>query len=93
MAEHFARICGDLGTLLTQFPRSCFSYLWKDTSFLTMFVDKVVSKFQTTWNMCVRRIFNLPYTTHTRFLPHILEISTVTDQIYGRFLKMVKTME
>ncbi len=41
----------------------------------------------------VRRIFNLPYTTHTRFLPHILEISKVTDQIYGHFLKMVKTME
>ncbi len=40
----------------------------------------------------VRRIFNLPYTTHTRFLPHILEISKVTDQIYGHFLKMVKTM-
>ncbi len=55
--------------------------------------DKAVSEFQTTWNKCVRRIFNLPYTTHTRFLPHIPEISTVTDQIYGRFLKMVKTME
>ncbi len=38
-------------------------------------------------------IFNLPYTTHTRFLPHILEISTVTDQTYGCFLKMGKTME
>ncbi len=57
------------------------------------FRDKAVSEFQTTWNKCVRRIFNLPYTTDTRFFPHILEISTVTDQIYGRFLKMVKTME
>ncbi len=57
------------------------------------FRDKAVSEFQTTWNKCVRRIFNLPYTTHTRFLPHILEIGTVTDQICGCFLKMVKTME
>ncbi len=58
-----------------------------------IFRDKAVSEFQTTWNKCVRRIFNLPYTTHTRFLPHIREISTVTDQIYGCFLKIIKTME
>ncbi len=29
----------------------------------------------------------------SRFLPPILEISTLTDQLYERFLKMVKTME
>ncbi len=31
--------------------------------------------------------------THTRFLPQIMEISSATDQIYGRFLKMCKDME
>ncbi len=26
-----------------------------------IFRDKAVSEFQTTWNKCVRRLFNLPY--------------------------------
>ncbi len=56
-----------------------------------IFRDKAVSEFQTTWNKCVRRIFNLPYTTHTRFLPHILEISTKgshSTECYSRVKKL-----
>ncbi len=49
--------------------------------------------FQIMWNRFVRRILQLPYATHTRFLPHIMEISSATDEINGRFLKMCKVME
>ncbi len=38
-------------------------------------------------------VLQLPYATHTRFLPQIMNISSATDQIYGRFLKMYKVME
>jgi hypothetical protein len=57
------------------------------------FEDKVVSVFQTTWNRCVRRMFNLPYQTHCRYLPHIVGTSNANDQIYGRFTKMLVNME
>ncbi len=56
------------------------------------FSDKSVQNFQITWNKCVRRLFQLPYTTHTRFLPLVLDTSLVMDQIYGRFLKLVNVM-
>ncbi len=37
--------------------------------------------------------FRLTYATHTRFLPFIMCISSATDQIYGRFLKLCQVME
>ncbi len=57
------------------------------------FSDVLMKDFQIMWNMCLRRILQLPYVIHTRFLPQIMEISSATDQIYGRFLKMYKVME
>ena len=54
--------------------------------------DNCVHDFQTMWNRCVRRIFKLPYMTHTRFLPHLLGICSAMDQIYCRFLNMIKGM-
>ncbi len=57
------------------------------------FSDRAVAKFQTMWNRCVRRVLRLPYATHTRFLPLIMDISSVRDQIYSRFLKMCNRME
>ncbi len=57
------------------------------------FSDVLMKDFQIMWNRCVRRILQLTYATYTRFLPQMIEISSVTDQIYGRFLKMFKVME
>jgi hypothetical protein len=57
------------------------------------FNDNSVREFQVMWNRCVRRILKRPYATHTRFLPLIMEISSATDQIYGRFIKMCRAME
>ena len=56
------------------------------------FSDKSVVDYITAWNRSVRRLFHLPYQTHRRFLPLILETPGVTDQIYYRFLKMCQTM-
>ncbi len=55
--------------------------------------DVLMKDFQIMQNRCVRRIFQLSYTFHTRFLPQNMEISSATDQIYGRFLKMYKVMD
>ncbi len=49
------------------------------------FSDVLMKDFQIMWNRCIRRILQLPYATHTRFLPQIMEISSATDQIYGWF--------
>ncbi len=58
------------------------------------FSDRSVSDFQIMWNRCVRRMFQLPYAIHTRFLPIIMCISSAsTDQIYGRFLKLCQVMQ
>ncbi len=48
------------------------------------FSHVLMKYFQIMWNRCVMRILQLPYATHTRFLPQIMEISSATDQIYGR---------
>ncbi len=45
------------------------------------------------WNRCVRGMFQLPYATHTRFLPFIMCISSATYQIYGMLLKLCQVME
>ncbi len=45
------------------------------------------------WNRHVRRVLRLPYATHTRFLPLIMDISSARDQIYSRFLKMCNMLE
>ena len=57
------------------------------------FNDKNVQDFVRAWNRCVRRLFNLPFTTHTRYLPHIVERPGVLDQMYIRFVKMCHVME
>ncbi len=57
------------------------------------FSDRSVSDFQIMWNRCVKRMFQLPYATHTRLLPIIMCISSITDQIYGRFLKLWQVMQ
>ncbi len=57
------------------------------------FSDRSVSDFQIMWNRCVRRMFQLPYATHINFLPFIMCISSATNQIYGRFLKLCHVME
>ena len=56
------------------------------------FEDNHVNEFQTMWNRCVRRVFCLPYTTHTRYLPHILGVCNAMDQIYCRFINMINVM-
>ena len=56
------------------------------------FSDGAVKEFQTCWNRCVRRALHLPYTTHRRFLPQILESPLALRQIYARFLKLLEKM-
>jgi hypothetical protein len=41
----------------------------------------------TGWNKCIRRIFSLPPTTHTRLLSPIIGQPNVSQIIHGRFIK------
>ena len=56
------------------------------------FQDKSLKDFVIAWNRCVRRLFRLPFMTHTRYLPHLLGTPAVLDQIYLRFINMCNSM-
>ena len=56
------------------------------------FEDKNVMFFQTMWNRCIRRMLNLPNTTHTRLLPLLNGTCSALEQIYCRFVTLVQTM-
>jgi hypothetical protein len=75
--------------LLKVFNSQC-AHLYGTTSW--NFQDKSVKEFVTAWNRCVRRLLRLPFMTHTRYLPHLLGSSGVTDQIYSRFVKMCNSI-
>ena len=56
------------------------------------FEDKNVAYFQTMWNRCIRRILNLPNTTHRRYLPLLNGTCSALEQIYCRFISMLQIM-
>ena len=45
------------------------------------------------WNRCVRRVFRLPYRTHTRFLTSFLNAPHVLEQVFARFVGMLRAMK
>ena len=44
------------------------------------------------WNKAVRKLWNLPYNSHTDILPHLLKSDHIEQQIHSRFCKMYHTM-
>lgn len=56
------------------------------------FSDASIDEFRVMWNRSVRRILQLPYTTHTRYLPSLMGTCNIMDQIYMRFMKMLSVM-
>ena len=50
------------------------------------------NKLYTTWNIAVRRLFNLPYRTHCRFLDDISELTHINVFLKVRFAKFIKTL-
>ncbi len=44
-------------------------------------------------SICYRRLLNLPYETHRRYLPSLVGTSSAKHQIYTRFVEMVSKME
>jgi exonuclease III len=53
--------------------------------------DRSVQQFHTMYNRCVRRVLELPYRTHTRFLPLLSGSANSQDQVVARFVKMLCT--
>ena len=56
------------------------------------FNDKAVNSFHKMWNRCVRRLLRLPWRTHCRFLPSLMDCRNSDEQICTRFLSMLRTM-
>ena len=90
-----------VNTVLANLGKSCDSVLQKIFNsqcahlygtVVWSFDDKSIREYVVAWNRSVRRMFNLPAMTHTRFLPHILENPGVLDQIYCRFVRMCNSM-
>lgn len=54
---------------------------------------KSVNKFYTAYNRCLRRLFRLPNTTHTRFLPLLNGLPSAQKQICRRSLTMIDKMK
>ncbi len=57
------------------------------------FKDKAIEDFQTAWNRCVRRLVNLTYEPHRRYLPSLFGTHSAKHQIYSRFVKLESKME
>ena len=51
-----------------------------------------VNAFFTTWRKAVRRLWNLPYTTRSSLLPHLMKCKPIQQQIYQRCLAMCTAM-
>ena len=49
---------------------------------------KYIEKFFVTWRKCIRRLLLLPYQTHSRYLPCIVNDLPVEIQIHIRSLKL-----
>jgi hypothetical protein len=62
-------------------------YFFHDTV-IWNFSDISVTEYVTVWNTSVRHLFHLLYQTDRRFLPMIVEVPTMIDQIYCRFIKI-----
>jgi hypothetical protein len=51
-----------------------------------------VQQIFTTWNRGVRRLLNVPWMTHSRYLPHLAGMPSAEAMVYRRFVKMARTM-
>ena len=51
------------------------------------FSNKNVNIFFTAWRKCVRHLFNLPYNTHSVFLPLVCNDMPIEVQLHNRFIK------
>jgi hypothetical protein len=54
--------------------------------------DKNITRVYTAWNKAVRYLCNVPSTTHTKLLPHIVNTLYVKEQIYLRTANLLKNM-
>ena len=54
--------------------------------------DPAVNRFHTMYNRCLRRIFQLPATTHTRYLPLINRVPSSINQVSNRCQKIEQSM-
>ena len=52
--------------------------------------DKNISMFYTMCNLCVRRLLQVPYRTHTKLIPYLTGRPSTEAQVAGRMRKFIK---
>ena len=52
--------------------------------------EKSMQKLHTTWKKCIRKILHLPYRSRSKFLPLLINRSTVNCQLLHRFIKFYR---
>ena len=77
-------LSGDI--LMKVFASKCCHYYGCQT---WQFSQCTVKYYSTMWNRCVRRLLNLPNTTHCRYLSQLAGITSPHDQICHTFLKLL----
>ena len=53
------------------------------------FSHKGMSRVYTTWRKCIRKLFKLPYRTHSELLPVLCKDLPMSIQLYKRFIKFI----
>ena len=56
------------------------------------FTSKIINKFYVAWRKSMRRILNIPRTTHCVLLNEICDDMSVQDQLYIRFINFYKSL-
>jgi len=56
------------------------------------YTSKIIGKFYVAWRKSIRRIFNIPRTTHCVLLNEICGDMPVQDQLYSRFINFFKSL-
>ena len=56
------------------------------------FNDKNVKLYHTMWNRCARRLLDLPWRTHSRFLPTLTGLKNSQEKAMSMFMTCVRTM-
>ena len=55
--------------------------------------DQYFNKFVIAWNKCIRRIWKIPWNTHTNILPFLSDTLYIIDTIYRRIIRMYDNMK
>lgn len=79
----------NIESLKLLFNQHCTAFYGAETWRLSAIELKL---FYTRWNKIVRKLLSLPYTTHTKLLPQLLNTLPIAEQILKRFFSLYRSI-